>query len=432
MKALQLVFALLRIPKLFASLLLVPLVIGLFLVYLQLFVTGLVLSQTKFDGKSLEAMNKQRENFSVGRLLLYGDGAQRPELKVCRWVTNIRSDGTTVEGPGKVECQPDRLDVALHVLDPQAFQSSQFEKAFQGHIDRLHICRTCHPDVIVDLTGLESVTTTKSVWGIVVISLITSNTEARKQFTEAVKEFDQLRALLGTLFLDAVGFTAPIQLTEMAGTLAVVFNIAGLIIVALWLALRAHRKILDYFARSGALLPMAAATGKRTFYLALWILTGLRVGAFLAAGVPLIILGFSEVIKDFSLESLTQARGVNFPLWVVALLAGMGMATLIGSISELKHRHQFFSFLYRYIPLLFCSIGGLIWLVTFVFDGDVASWIRIFITSVPLIGLVPVIVAPIFPPQAAVLLMHTVLTVLLIVYVSRHNARWFAAHLEEL
>ena len=58
--------------------------------------------------------------------------------------------------------------------------------------------------------------------------------------------------------------------------------------------------------------------------------------------------------------------------------------------------------------------------------------LRNIATGLPVIGMTPVLVAPIFKPPYALLLAHIVLALGTTWWILKQNARWFAAHLEEL
>jgi hypothetical protein len=211
-----------------------------------------------------------------------------------------------------------------------------------------------------------------------------------------------------------------------------VVNFALIVIITLWLAIKAHRKVLDYFVRNGALLPMVAACSKRSFYGALWILTVSRVLAFLAAAVPMTVVVFLDLLGKEDLKRFFQGDIWALMLWGVTLVLSMSLATVIASIAELRQRHEILSFLYKYLPIFVSLLGGVIWVATFIFEGNAPSIIRQFLTACPIIGMVPVLIAPLFSPYAWLLVVNMVLTAALLAVTLNFNARWFAAHLEEL
>jgi len=258
------------------------------------------------------------------------------------------------------------------------------------------------------------------------------NDDVNEQYLSVVKNFDKIKFRIGDISFHSSGFRNPVGVRMMYVAMAIVFNIALLIVITMWLALRAHRKVLDYFARSGALLPMVAATGKGVFYAALWILTFFRVGAFLFAAVPLTIYGFAEILRKDQVTSVFGSDYVALLLWIIAIVTSLGLATLISSISELKQRHQFLSFVYRYLPIAVCAIGMLLWSASFIGDSENSGLFRSVMTALPILGMGPVLIAPIFKPNFDVLAVHTVLTSLVFLFALKHNARWFAAHLEDL
>jgi hypothetical protein len=433
LSALRLTISLARIPRLFASLFLIPLFLSLILVYGQLVVTGIFIQSMSQSPEATRAYLKTMKRENLGRRLIYGSDAELPPLKVCRWIFAKSASGEEGEIPPNDACAPDKLDIALHVSDPAHFDAAEYEKIFEGNIERLHVCRTCEPHIVIEVGAEENKTQVYSVWGLMVLSLASFNDDVNDQYIAVIKNFDKIKAKIGNISFHSPGFRHPVGVRTMYVSLAVVLNIALLIVITLWLALRAHRKVLDYFARSGALLPMVAATGKGVFYAAIWFLTFLRVGGFLFAAIPMTVYGFREILKKDQASSVFEADFSAVILWIIAIVASLGLATLISSISELKQRHQFLSFLYRYLPLGLAALGLLLWSASFLFSNNSAVGVfRNTLTALPILGMGPVLIAPVFKPNFDVLAIHTVLTSFLFIIALRYNARWFAAHLEDL
>jgi hypothetical protein len=434
MRSLRLSFALLRVPRLFASLFLIPLLISLCIVGAQLFLTAAFIKASTSGSASMEEhIEAKKVQFSFGRKLLYGSTDKLAPIRVCRWKMEMR-DGREVEVPPSPECAPKRLDVAVRTLDPEHFDSKEYVDLFDGNTESLHLCRSCHPDVIIHpAKGSEEMQTdTLSVWGILLLQLARTNENIQEHYFEAAKDQDKIDDLLGDVYLNSWGFTKSARMTGANYSLALVFNVASLVVISLWLALKAHRKVLDYFARNGALLPMVAATGKHSFYSAIWILTIARVGAFLLAAVPATVLVFQEILEKDELKATFTGSASFFTLWMAAIATSFALSTLIASIADLKHRHHLFNFLYMYAPMLLCGLGTLGWAATFFFDSKAMGWIRSFTAAIPVIGMTPVMLSPLFQPSYWVLLVHILLTFLFLMTFLRTNARWFAAHLEEL
>lgn len=429
MDAIRLAFALIRIPRLFASLLLIPLLFGLALVTAQVVLTGMFLSASRSDPAQVERRIEQIEVKNFFRAVLYGDGAPLKNFTVCRW----NSSGHSSEAPpADPKCRPDRLDAALHVEDPQTFDPSQYLDFFRGNVERLHICRACRPDLTVRITSTGIQTDAYSLQGVMLLSLVRYNRELNRVYLEASRGIELSNELLGSKYLNLQGLRDAVNLDTFVNSNVLGLNIAVLVLVALFLALKAHRKVLDYFARNGALLPMVAAAGQGTFYSSLWLLTGLRVAAFLLAAVPGIIYLLPSFSKEADLSTFLDDGPGAASLWLVAIISGLSLATLIASIGELKHRHNLLSFAYKYIPLILCVIGCALWAVSFFAEGAAAALLRHFISAAPVLGIGPMLVAPVFKPGFSVLAIHSVLSVGAMVVLLRGNARWFAAHLEEL
>ena len=151
--AVWLALSLIRVPKLFITLLLWPLVIGVGLAATQVvftasFVQLLDEDTTKFQ----ERINRPDPEDAWLRSHIYGRTEPFPALKVCRWKLE-QSTGTQLEVPPEDGCAITPNEVAIHVEDPEAFNSSLYEQFFTGTIAKLHICRNCKTDVILSLAN---------------------------------------------------------------------------------------------------------------------------------------------------------------------------------------------------------------------------------------------------------------------------------------
>jgi hypothetical protein len=424
-EAFRLAWSFVRIRHLALSLFLFPLVISVGLVLGQLVVTELLMQSFRLGQADGEARTSESNPV---RLLLYGSGEERPPLTVCRWITAPGSP--TIEVPPGGGCRPDRLDVALLVDDPATAATSEYENLFQGQIDRLHVCRSCSPDIVIKMDSSGKRTShAKSAYGLAVLSLAFTVKGALKD-----NRSDYLKMLsgdIGTISFQLPESEGPIEFSKTNGAAPFTANVVPIVVIALWLSLRAHRKVLDYFARNDVLLPLVAATGKRPFYTAIWLLTALRVACFLAASLPILYFG----LKDIGGEDVFKEIGTHkiaTLLWLGALSSAVALSTIIGSIADLKHRQAFVNVIYRYIPIAVAMGGGLLWIATFLVPSATAGTLRLSLTAVPVVGLVPLFIAPITRVGVVVLMIHAVCSAALVVFILRSNARWFAAHLEEV
>jgi len=81
----RLALALLRIPRLFISLLLFPLILSLMLMTAQLIGTTIILSQITRTPEDMQTHVKTLQENSFLRKLVYGSGARLAAIEVCRW-----------------------------------------------------------------------------------------------------------------------------------------------------------------------------------------------------------------------------------------------------------------------------------------------------------------------------------------------------------
>lgn len=430
-RALYLAVSLARIPRLFAHLLLWPLLISLCLVYAQIIVTGAFLGAVRDgSGENTDDASPPEYQQQALRYVLYGSKEPLPEYKVCRWAATASGK----EVPPNKDCMPSRLDAAIKASDPANFNFASFQSNLNlnGSIERLHICRSCRPDLVFDASGPKVETHIYSIWGAALLALLEMHQDIIKTYSEASIAKKKVSGLIGEIFLHAKGFRGAVNTRQISVTAAILMNIAMLIILSLWLAIRAHRKILDYFSKSGALLPLAASMGKGSFYGAVWFLTFFRVAAFLLASVPLTIQALRSFLDQGDFDGFFKGDASAVSIWVLGILISFFLAAMLSSIAELKSRHGVLSLLYRYLPLLVCGLGSLLWAISFLQETSAAGTFRAVITGLPLVGMGPLLVSPIFPPPYEAIAANTLLTLLFALWIIRNNAKWFAAHLEEL
>ncbi len=427
-KSLHLAWSLIRIPHLAISLFLFPLIMSLLLVFVQLVATGVLLKASSVESATTQLATKRREEFSAIRRVLFGSPDLRPALRVCRW---MHAPGDVEnEHPPDADCAPDRLDVALHVPDPASFDPSRYYDLFSGQVDRLHLCKSCRPDVVVKIDSVGGARSeVYSVYGLGVLSLPYTKNEVRDQKIQLMRNIGDIQNSLGDLHFYLPDVEGGIGISQLKSSIPFTLNVGMLVLIALWLALRAHRRVLDYFSHNNVLLPLVAACGKGNFYTALWALTLLRVGCFLCASVPLVFLGLEDIAGP-SVFSNLEISSWQIGMWVVALIAAFGLATVIASIAELKHRHNVLSFAYKFIPIVIALAGAAVWGGSFIFPTDSMATVRLWISAVPVIGMTPIFLAPIIKLPLAPLLVHTACSIVLLKWALAHNARWFAAHLE--
>ncbi|MCB0328224.1 MAG: hypothetical protein KDD70_01135 [Bdellovibrionales bacterium] len=433
MAGLRLALSLLRIPRLFVSLLLFPLFLSVILVIIQLWVTSFAMRTVTYTPKNLSEQFEERQKNNLVRKLVYGKGERVEHLEICRWQNIVDENGQHFEVPPQNgKCAPDRLDIAIHVKNPTSFDTSEYERIFEGNFERMHVCvRDCIPDAILSPEAEHPRADAYSFPALMLMNQVYFDEPEQKQYIKLFENKYNVLQSVGTQFFHANGYVAPVQLTNVTYELGLLASIASIVIIALWLAIKAHRRVLDYFARSGALLPMVAAMGKRDFYSAIWIVTILRVGAFLLASVPATYALFAGLGEAEDWGGIFERDIGHLLLWIVCLVVSFSFAAIVASIADLKHRYQLFAVCYRYLPLGLAVLGGAVWTLSFVL-GDEGGLIRDILTCLPILGMGPIILVPLFQPHLNVLVINTLLTLVLTIWLIRSNARWFAAHLEDL
>ncbi|MCB0360054.1 MAG: hypothetical protein KDD44_10470, partial [Bdellovibrionales bacterium] len=409
----------LRVPRLFLSLMLWPLAFGLGMVVVQLTFTTLFAKTTMETADDVrESIASQREDSPL-RELLYGSSAPLPPPKICR-------------GPGS-SCAFQSLDVSITVDEPDTFDASHFATLFTGNVERIHVCKDCRTDLNIDLRSGRRTFNVHSLGALALFALLDSQKETsiREYKARALAARERIEEMEGSILIHAPGLRKPIGISGNEGLAALVLNVAALVLITLWLALRAHRRVLDYFSRNGALQPLVASCGKRQFYSALWLVMFARVGCFLIASMPATVLFFIETVDQRTIDFIREHSG-ELAVWVIAVASSLGALMLTGSISDLKHRHTYVAFLYRYVPLAICIGTVPLWFYLTFQQSVLAHAVQLLLTALPLFGLVPILLAPVLSLQPLLLSMHIVFSLAMILLLLRRNTRWFAAHLEDL
>jgi hypothetical protein len=436
---LRISLSLMRIPRLFATLFLFPLLITLVLVFFQATTTVSLMNVADSYDTPTKRMKRRQEEGHFIRQRLLGTNGLLPQIQLCIWNDVIGDSDKKgkahkiLEQPTPIEgCKLDKFDIVLQVKDPSTFDAAPYQKRLNGKFQRLHLCKECKSDIVI---APESKPVTANLFSIQGLILLTAVRRSEQAELLAQKSDDRLkgsRAKLGKEILNLPGLYAPTSVSDLHATMIGILNIASLIIIASWLAMKSHRKVLDYFAASGALLPLVAASGRAIFYGSLWVLTGARVLCFLFSSAPFCYYVFSSVTAKHTNTFTFAGNTAAFGLWLISLTAMFSLSATIASISELRFRHSPLSFIFRYIPLLFCAFGGTIWGITLIVSSAQAVTVRDTIAALPLIGMIPVLLAPIFVPSDNVLALQSILSVTALVFAVRANTRWFGAHLEEL
>lgn len=421
---LRIAISFVRIPRLFASLFLGPLLVGVFLVSTQIFMLTAHIARQTQDANSIRNRLEQARETHWSRQLMYGDGRAQNTL-LCWWKT-----GTP---PPNLDCLISPFDVAIRVKDFNHPLLDGMIKSYTGTTKRIHICERCTATVTFDMTKDEHSIEVYHPFGMLIVALgHMQNSEVIQPLLASIDTQESLKTRMGDLFLKLPTIRRPIEVYVLDNDLVVLVNMVVYIAIALWLALRSHRKVLDYFARSQALLPLVAAFGKRNFYGAIWLLTLLRVVAFLISSVPFGVLLYFKARNLDSSEFSLRLGHTEWLLWIITIIMTFSLLTVLGSVAELKHRAPIRSFCLKYVPMAICAFGAIVWGTIIAFSPYPLFWLTDSITALPILGTLPVILAPVIGFSDNALAFHTLSSLSLLVYVLNKNMRWFAAHLEEI
>ena len=424
MKAIKLAFSLLMIPQLALRLIAMPIAIAATALFFQLWLMSLT---PRSSGERVEI-----GEINFPRQIAYGASELRPKILSCKWLTKGPA-ASAIEFPPGYACTVAAHDVAF--IGYETANGSKFAKQQQDLLERLdgffekaHFCKSSCAEgagLVVSFTDKEPELSVNGFSNLLLLDDAVgprlNNTDARTQFI-----------FPGRKNLTLAGLDAPILLSGLQRQISKILGAIMLIICSVWLCLRAHKRVLDYFASSGSLLPLAASAGPRTLYSALWIVSLIRLLAFLAVSVPgFMALKASQLSIPTTLpENLASHEfAISFP-WIFAVTASLVLTTLCASVADLKSR-KLSSVLWRVVPLLLVGLGFLIWSYSLVAATPELVTVRHILVALPLLGLMPLIAAAVVQPPLSVIIIHALLASGLVFIVARKNARWFASHLED-
>jgi len=123
------------------------------------------------------------------------------------------------------------------------------------------------------------------------------------------------------------------------------------------------------------------------------------------ASVPLTAVILVTVVREQTLLGLTADPSALI-IWCGSLVTSLAAVTILASIGELQHRHTWMSFIYRYVPMVMCLGGLLAWLLLLFVDNPLAHVAHKVITTLPVIGLSPILLAPIASLDSNLVLIH--------------------------
>lgn len=437
MNSLKIALSFLKEPRFALYILFGPLFVGLILTFFQAIFTFSAFEAEKNKSEDVKERLDKKVQSKFIRSILYDSEEEFGELSVCRWQVEGKDEkGLLVEVPPRTGCTLDSFDISIRSSSPDTFDTAEYEEVFSGSIQQLHICRFCEAGVIMypELDEEERYSEAKTplaAWLFRLAAL--ENQKLQEKVLDTVEHRDKLKNLKGDIVVWTKDKSIKVNTGNFPGDSLIILNTAAFVVVSLWLGLKSHRKVLDYFQRSGALLPLVAALGKKDFYLAVWALTLARLGMFLIPTLPMLILIFNSVLSGDNLDTSLKGEFLFTAFWILSSICSLGFLTILGSIAELKHRSSYLVVLYRYLPLFACLFGTAVWVVGTLFvDGWLFDLIRYLVAMAPILGLGALIVAPIMKLPVWVLIAHSALSLFCTSLIIKRNSEWFASHLEEI
>lgn len=430
MSPFRICYAFLRIPRISLTLLLGPLLIGFLLVVFQLFVT------MAYSGPNIKTADQMEEEFAgrkdynpIRHFLYENDGKELDEIKVCRWQMH---EGRELPLVG---CEPKGYDIAIHTDDPATFDVSAYVESYRGSVEKLHVCKnSCQTSIVIDHHGDDTKSSIYSPYAMLIYVMAKMDNDDRNQAKlKARKSNEDFEELNGKMTLFAPGYAQPILISGLSKNLALSLNIAVFLAASLWLALKSHRKVLEYFGRNGALMPLVASCGNKTFYLAIWYISLCRVFFFFLPTLPVNGYVLYYAVNSAGMNTSLFERPLYCLSWIVSSTAALAFITILGSIADLKHRVPFLFIIYKYMPIILCLSGFVLWCLSILLGSSSAiNLARDIASAMPILGLGPLLFAPVTMLSSETMLIQALLSIVLSSVLVRRNVRWFAAHLDEV
>ena len=433
MNSFRLALTFLSIPRLFLTLIFWPLFLGIVFATLQVSFSSFYISATE---RSPEQYRKDLLNDSMSNAFVLQTVLPDQVIPATPRMCLRPSAGIvgTIPRSAETDCTIADYDLVIRTNSFSEPSISYWSRIFSGIVAQIHICSDCSSHLTIDTTTTPTSTLLQDYKALVLFSTAkqASNYQARIESLNAKQLIDDFKLYAGNVIFTPANQNGQIPLSNVNTLIVLLFNTATIILTTLWLLLRSHRKVLDYFAKNGALLPLVAACGKQSFYQSLWVITITRVLAFLLSCVPTTILVYRSIVDETSLNSFIFNDGGLFILWLMAVSLGMGTLTIIASIADLKERHSTLSPWFRLTPLIACILGLVLWGYSLLFSAPWLYCAQRIIVATPVLGILPIMFAPLVSTNEWLLFVHIWLSTIITLALLKINARWFAAHLEEL
>lgn len=421
LQALHVALSLLRIRRLFFSLFLGPVLLGLGIVLLQSIATVVLIRLSNEDSEQYGARMSSSTESEILRGYVFG-GEKIPSVPtIC------------LEPNSTAACIVKPYDIVIHNQFDRAVVFDEFQEAFRGAAQRIHFCKDCSSDFILTIGQSDSETKIFSLSGLAVLFLSDNRRliELRQHLADARTEKDKADKIQGNIVFHPPGLVSPLAFSKAQNILAIILNVCLAVAIVLWLGIRAHRRVLDYFAKNNVLLPLVAGCGKKVVYDALWMLSFARVLLFvISALLPLLFVFITA--EGFSMVSAEGETKYLLVLWMIAVLFSLGCFGTLVSMAELRQRYPLASILYKVLPVSLALLGLVLWFAAILNGGTAWRVISSIISILPIIGLTTTLIAPLSSINPTILSIHIVLCILLARLSLKRNSTWFAAHLEEI
>jgi len=198
------------------------------------------------------------------------------------------------------------------------------------------------------------------------------------------------------------------HLPRSSAVAVLVLNTTFLVLITLWLSLVGYGQMKSHFADKNTLLNFIG--GERgEFYHSLWLIMLLRGSFFLFATIPATCLIYVNAVPEETLEEF-MGEGINFMLWISAIISSLSALTVIASTSELRHQHFLLRFFYRSVPILCLAVGTGTWLFMIVSADDAMLTMKYFLSALAMFGLTPISLTEIFALTPATIAGYTIIS----------------------
>ena len=199
-QSLHVAVSLLRVRRLFFSLFLGPVLLGLIIVLVQTAATVILIDLSNEDSEQFgERMSSSTES-EILRGYVFGSGEIPDQPRICNEIDAAN------------ECPLKESDIVVHNQSNRVIDIKEFQETFRGAAQRIHFCKDCTSDFILTVGESNTETRIFSLSGLAVLFLADNRrlVELRHHLTEAKSEKERAEKVQGNIKFHPPGLESPL------------------------------------------------------------------------------------------------------------------------------------------------------------------------------------------------------------------------------